>query len=166
MQEVDKVISKIDQNSKDFNNIKAQLEKVDQKLFTDTHRDILEAEFKRELEGTRLKVRWAEDERRASYEELQRLLTIMKENDTREMQEAEIQELQVQIDEVRVQVNQLDTHVQELFIEVNTIKEKIQEVKRMSKEAKEEILTNKKNLKSLSAHPVLNPKKKGRRKNY
>ncbi|CAI2383347.1 unnamed protein product [Moneuplotes crassus] len=126
--EIEKHISKIDQLTREIYSLENEADCIQTKIFTDTHRDILEEELRRELDSVKLKARWAEDERAHSYEELQALLQTLREVDIREMQESEISELRTEVDEVRIILTEKAQQIRELETEVTICVTKIEEI--------------------------------------
>jgi len=137
--EIEKQISKIDQNSREIYGLQTEIDTIEAKFLTDTHRDIIDQELRRELDGIKLKVRWAEDERRLSFEELQKLLQTLKECDIREMQETEIRELFTQIEETKTLLKQRSQEIKELETEISICNTKIEEILRLIQLKNQEI---------------------------
>lgn len=153
MHEIEKTISKIDHITREIYRMQTELERAEIKLFTDSNRNLNEKELKNELDGIKLKLRWAEDERRLAFGELETLLSILREIDIREMQVTEIEELRKQIydyrqylvefkreiDELEREIALADRKIEELIELINQINAEIDELNRILKERMQRI---------------------------
>jgi chromosome segregation ATPase len=126
--EIEKTINKIDNISRDIYRLQTELERAEIKLFTDANRELDEKELKNELDGIRLKLRWAEDERRLTFGELETLLSILRETNITEMQITEIDELRRQIEEYRKYLSEFRREIEELEREISLADMKIEEL--------------------------------------
>lgn len=93
IQEIEQKITKIDRLTREIYDIRTQIDKLENKVFTDKNRDTVTTEFKYEFDGHQFKLRWAEDQRRQAFEELEYLLQLLKDRDIRDSQRSEITDL-------------------------------------------------------------------------
>lgn len=126
--EIEKNINKIDQLTREIHALHTETERLETKVFTDTHRDITDEELRREIESITLKARWAQDERTHSYQELEKLLQILRECDIREFQESEISGLRNEINEIRRILVEKNREISQLESEIAVCDRKIQEL--------------------------------------
>ena len=137
--EIEKLISKIDQITREIYRLQTEIEMNESKLLIDANLDMAEKEIRRELESTNLKLRWANDERRTILNELEIMLTILRESDIREMQTTEIQEIRIQIEEITHIITQMDTEIRDLEDEIGTADKKVNELRDLLEQKNSEI---------------------------
>jgi chromosome segregation ATPase len=126
--EMEKYINKIDHLTREIHALYTETERIEIRIFTDTHRGVIDEELRREIESVTLKTRWAQDERNHTFQELEKLLAILSESDIREFQESEINGLRSEIEEIRMILNAKNIEVHQLEIELTVCDKKIEEL--------------------------------------
>lgn len=158
--EVEKQINKIDQINREIYRLRTEYERMDKKAFTDANRDLTGRELKKELEGITLKLRWADEERRHSFNELETLLNLLRECDIREMQESEISSLRDEITSIKRtleeyrriiialedEIAQADRKINDLQRQIDNVNAEIDELNRALKERNDYIQSLQKQL--------------------
>ena len=139
IQEIEQKITKIDRLTREIYDIRTQIDKLENKVFTDKNRDTVTTEFKYELDGHQFKLRWAEDQRRQAFEELEYLLQLLKDRDIRDSQRSEITDLLDELENLKRQLEQNKQMIRELVDEIGELDDRIAELQQLIDEKNKEI---------------------------
>jgi uncharacterized coiled-coil protein SlyX len=116
--EVHSHISKIDKLTREIYDLYNQYEALQARVFTDLNRDEVNQNLHKEMEGIRLKIRWATEERKLTHSELEILLRVLRDEDIREVQESDIQSLKDELNLLRTELREKITIIRELESEI------------------------------------------------
>ena len=123
--EIDTHIKKIDGLTREINDLYDQYDALQARIFTDGHRDLVADSLLKEQEGLKLKIRWAEEERRTTLSELDALLKIMKQQDIRDQQQSDIQALTEELAILQTELQSKLTIIKELNDDINSADQEI-----------------------------------------
>ena len=139
IQEIEIKINKIDRLTREIYSIRTEIDRFEKKIFTDKNRDTLNNEAKYELDGHMFKLRWAEDQRKQAFEELEYLLQLLKDRDIRDSQASEITDLLEELQILKRQLEESKETIRELVEEINDLDERIEELQALIDEKNGEI---------------------------
>lgn len=128
MQEIEQKIQKIDRLTREIYDLQTEIDRLEARVYTDSNRGVVNAELKKELDGLKLKQRWAEEERNQTYNELEILLQLLRDRDIREAQRSEIKELLDEIEYCRRQISERNKIIRELEDEIGELDGRINEL--------------------------------------